>query len=218
MLGKVLLVGLLAHGGDNAMNTFNQDYQILTVFSSATNLNSEKIVSREKKLISHSLFRPFPKNAFTEGNYHVSGMSSIRNNPEQRIFVNTIRKELEKMLSINLFISSYLDLAFFPETFLHTVVGIPANEYSLIVNLGQNHTLDWPITLVKQLTTYQITINVGEALLFNGIELLAKTEKLGSKYDIEGTSGLYDDDTCTNLLLCNFVNADGNFVEYAFTG
>jgi hypothetical protein len=174
----------------------------------------------QKKFYLYSFTRPVSEKILDAGDDYFPGTVCSRNDPAMRPVVSSFRRELEKTLNLNLFTTCFLDVISYPGIEVEGREGVPTREYSLIVNLGGNT----PEPLTVFLSTFadgdakEHILEVGDALLFKGLEFGYRINPVKSLYENEGTTGLFDDDSNQRFLVCNFVNADGYFTHYAYSG
>jgi len=174
----------------------------------------------QKKLYLYSFSSPIRKEVLEEGDDYFPETICSRNDPSMRPLVSSLRRELEKTFDLNLFTTYFSEITSYPGTQVGSRGAVPTREYSLIVNLGGN--VPEPLTVflspfIKQ-GEREYVLGLGDGLLFKGLESAHKIKPVRSLYETEGTTGLFDDDSHQRFLVCNFVNADGYFVHYAYSG
>lgn len=173
----------------------------------------------ERKSYSHPLVYPYAKYTMDGDPAEMPNSATIRNSPSNKQLGSEIERFLESLLEVNLFPSSSIEHHLFLSSSLGYTVGDRSHEYSLILKCSTNLNTNWSINLTgADGTVVPFTLEDGDALLFSGLRYSFQSDTVISRHDVEGTSGLFDDDTYVQLLFLNYVDADGYHLEFAYSG
>jgi hypothetical protein len=144
---------------------------------------------------------------------------SVRNSPRYRELNANVKHRLESLLYLDLFTTHYIEHYYHLNSTFSYGGGNWASEYVLCVQGHNNLNYDWPLHLINAKNQmHSVTLEPGDAILYDGILTKAYSETLTSRHDVDGTSGLYDDDSYSSRLFFNYVDADGNHIEFAYSG
>lgn len=169
------------------------------------------------QILHHHTFNyPNLLSTFEESDEYIEKATTVVNYPEYKSLCASIRKEVESILKVELYPSYYVNHYYSVGAALGGNYEKRNREYTLCLQISSNLTEEWPLKLVNR-SNELISLNLqpGDAVLYKGLELAAKSSPLPSRH---GPDGLPDDDTYCHRMFFNFVDADGYHLEYAYVG
>jgi len=173
-----------------------------------------------EQILHHKTFLskpPFIK--IKESDEYIEKATTVMNHPDHKLLCVSVKQKIENMLGLELFPAYYVNHYYGIGSILGAGAGKRSREYTLCLQISSNLETDWPLLLVNESEeTFPILLNPGDAVLYKGLELAAYTSPLPSRHNVEGTTGLFNDDTYCHRMFFNFVDADGYHLEYAYVG
>jgi hypothetical protein len=152
----------------------------------------------------------------------VNGSLSRYNIPIYRDLHFLVKKEIEKVLGMDLHPTYFYDRFYFVGQELKRHSDRPACEVSVTLQISSNHSDNpWPIWFERpDGSESYVLMNDGDAVIYKGCEREHWRDPLASKYNKIEKSwrkvNRLSDDTYHHQIFLHYVNANGPFVHHAF--
>jgi len=150
----------------------------------------------------------------------VAGSLARYNVPIYKQLHFLVKKEVEKLLGIDLLPTYYYDRFYYMGQELTRHTDRESCEYSVTLQISSNREDPWPIWFqLPDGREASVSLKDGDAIIYKGCERLHWREPLQSKYGKWKNRwrrlGKKEDDTYHHQVFFHYVNAQGPFVHYA---
>jgi hypothetical protein len=146
----------------------------------------------------------------------VNGSLSRYNFPPYKELHFAVKKEVEKVLGIDLHPTYYFDRFYFAGQQLKRHSDRPSCEVSVTLQISTNRKDPWPIWFEKPDGTESfVNMKNGDAVIYKGCEREHWRDPLQSKYN-RLQRIFKKDDTYHHQIFLHYVNANGPYVSFAF--
>lgn len=203
----------------------------LTTYKMTNNSSFEKngyLFVPEMIVDSENLFCSVPKER-GQINYHrkdkfthdpeekqVNGSLSRYNIPQYKELHFLVKKEIEKILGIDLHPTYYFDRFYFTGQELKKHSDRPSCEISVTLQISTNKKDSWAIWFEKPDGTESfVNMKNGDAVIYKGCEREHWRAPLKSRYN-KLQKLFKEDDTYHHQIFLHYVNANGPYVNHAF--
>jgi len=146
----------------------------------------------------------------------VNGSLSRYNFPPYKEMYYMIKKEVERILDIDLHPTYYFERFYFVGQELKKHTDRPACEISVTLQISTNRKDPWSIWFEKPDGTESfVNMKNGDAVIYKGCERKHWREPLQSRYN-RFQRIFKEDDTYHHQIFLHYVNANGPYVNFAF--
>lgn len=160
------------------------------------------------------------KFTYSSNEEQVNGSLARYNIPIYKELHYLVRKEIEKLLGIDLLPTYFYDRFYYVGQKLHRHSDRPACEISVTLQISTNSKNPWPIWFEKpDGTESYVIMNNGDATVYKGCEREHWRDPLQSKYNKLQTLWRsiknLRDDTYHHQIFLHYVNSQGSYVHCA---
>jgi hypothetical protein len=146
----------------------------------------------------------------------VKGSVSRYNLPYYKELHYLVKKEVEKILSVDLHPTYYFDRFYFTGQQLERHTDRPSCEISVTMQISSNGKEPWPIWFERPDGTESfVNMKDGDAVIYKGCEREHWRDPLKSRYN-RFQRMFRKDDTYHHQIFFHYVNANGPYVNFAF--
>lgn len=145
----------------------------------------------------------------------VQGSLARYNHPLYKDLHYQIKNILQEVFDIDLYPTYYYDRFYSPDQELLKHRDRPSCEISVSILISSNTKDPWPLWFDSPtLGETKVITNIGDICVYKGCEVIHWREKLSSNHDT--ALNILDDDTYHHQLFLHYVNANGNYLQFAF--